>query len=606
MRFIKIALPSLVSVVIAACGGGGGGGSGSGSGADSPLISGGSEDVVVSVTGNIIHGSISPSQNQAVEAGEQVVFTVMPDNGYRLEISGCGGTLLGDIYTTAAVDENCSISVSFTPWVIGERYQVFGNGNIIRDLVNGLEWMRCSGGMSWDSELQTCSGTTYSYTYTSAGSFVGPSGFRMPTKDELKSLVYCSSGTPSEYDISTGAYCTGVYDSPAIYASAFPETSAGSFWSSDSSVVGERDMVNFSNGYEYSSAETSYGRVRLVRRVDEITGNSHGFPADFPVIIDNGGLGKETFLTGNGGVLSQTREQHRQVVADSGLRPIIHIHGSGGHAYKSGWSGKEFYDYLKSQYGYEDSHIWAVSYLGMDNSTTQRGCTTYARNVEDVRRFIDSVMEYLDVDKVDIIGHSLGAAMIRSYINGLVYNDERLNTETAFSETLYRSNKIGTAVLLAGLNRGGGTYPDSVHGCENAHIQNGSTFITGSEEIEASNGVNYVSAYSSYDRLEYLYKDEFWSSGLGADPGAVFHEYYSYHNGGGAAPETKSPNYLSESTANYTGNLPASIAARNFGIDELGLRSLYDSDNPYLPMWAHMRMASELDVVEWFAPYLNQ
>lgn len=566
------------------------------------------DTVEVTIPENISHGTVTPVGDLIVEPGNQVSFTVMPENGYIPVIDGCGGTLDVDTFTTDIINENCTISISFEPWMINERYQVMGNGNIIRDLVNNLEWIRCAEGMSWDAELQTCAGTAYSYTYVSASDLKGPSGFRLPTIDELQSLVYCSGGMPAYYDIPAETACAEPIASPTIYAEAFNDNLSVSFWSSSPS------FVDFSKGAVKSNNEGSTGYVRLVRKVDEIAGNSHGFPVGFPAIIDKGGLGKSTFLTGKGGDWNKTREQHRQIVANSGIRPVIFLHGNYGNAYKGVYGGSAIFDHLKKTGGYQDSHLWSVSYLGMGNRGPQKGCTPFASNVEDVRRVVDSIMEYLDVDKIDIIGYSLGTGMVRSYINGLEFIDSPKNTETTFSPELSRNDNIGTAVLLAGINRGVGTWIDPIIGCTDSHWQNGSKFIIDSEAFEATNGVTYIAAYSSYDREEYLYKDEFWGDWMNVElevlPEEKFNLYYSYANSGNPVPETKSPNYLSSSTSGFTGDLDAATTSRNFTPEELGLQGLYESGDYYnsqsLPWKIHNSFSGNINVLEWIAPYLNQ
>lgn len=575
------------------------------------------EGPVVTLTGEISNGTINPSQSLAVETGEQVVFTVMPDNGYHLEISGCGGELSGDTFTTAAISEDCVVSVSFTPWMIGERYQVFGNGSIIRDVVKGLEWARCVEGTSWDSESETCIGDVltrrYTASYGAASDFQGPSGFRLPTIEELRSLVYCSSGQPAEYDKDNCGACDGEYQSPTIHAEAFPSAVSGKYWSS-SALVGFEDnqeVVDFSTGAIGAlEAATAYGYTRLVRRVDEVSGNGLGFPNGFPVLLDKGGFGKGTFLTGRGGDLDKTREQHRQVVADSGLRPVIYIHGNTGHAYKEYQDMKPFESYLNNA-GYQSSHIWAVSYLGMGSTSWQRGEHVYATNIEDIRQFIDAVMEYLDVDKVDLIGHSLGTGMIRGYINGWT-------SEATFDAQLDRSQNVGSAVLLAGINRGVGTWVNSVYGVDDADAQNNSSFETGNASREAANGVNYYCAYSSYDKYEYHYKDQFWldNGSYGDDPGEGFHSITDFISSKNPAPAMANPNYISGITTGYTGDLDAAAGTKNFGYTGFDLDSQmygaslsywYDSQYYYnIPTLIHMSLVNNEAVVEWFGPYLNQ
>jgi hypothetical protein len=58
-------------------------------------------------------GSISPA-SATVNHGVATSFTVTPATGYSLgSVSGCGGTLSGNTYTTGAVTANCTVSASF-------------------------------------------------------------------------------------------------------------------------------------------------------------------------------------------------------------------------------------------------------------------------------------------------------------------------------------------------------------------------------------------------------------------------------------------------------------------------------------------------------------
>ena len=54
-------------------------------------------------------GSVSPS-TAVVEHGKTAVFSLTPTNGYSLvSVTGCGGTLSGDKYTTGPVTAACTI-----------------------------------------------------------------------------------------------------------------------------------------------------------------------------------------------------------------------------------------------------------------------------------------------------------------------------------------------------------------------------------------------------------------------------------------------------------------------------------------------------------------
>ena len=50
-----------------------------------------------------------------VTAGQQAGFTLTTPPGYTVQVSGCGGTLSGNTYTTAAITGPCTISAAFAP-----------------------------------------------------------------------------------------------------------------------------------------------------------------------------------------------------------------------------------------------------------------------------------------------------------------------------------------------------------------------------------------------------------------------------------------------------------------------------------------------------------
>ena len=58
-------------------------------------------------------GSIEAGRD--VAAGEQASFTLTTPPGYTVQVSGCGGSLAGNTYTTATITGNCTISATFAP-----------------------------------------------------------------------------------------------------------------------------------------------------------------------------------------------------------------------------------------------------------------------------------------------------------------------------------------------------------------------------------------------------------------------------------------------------------------------------------------------------------
>ncbi len=61
-----------------------------------------------------IHGRVSPNRAVKVIAGSNMQFTLSPDPGYSASVSGtCGGTLVGNTFTTDAVSNDCSVEVDY-------------------------------------------------------------------------------------------------------------------------------------------------------------------------------------------------------------------------------------------------------------------------------------------------------------------------------------------------------------------------------------------------------------------------------------------------------------------------------------------------------------
>lgn len=150
-----------------------------------------------------------------------------------------------------------------------ERYQVSG-GTII-DTATGLTWMRCSlGQMPRGSD---CVGQIREYTWDAARQaamghfFEGRSDWRLPTLEELDSLVFCSKGTRKAFEKDgIGGYCELDFLRPTLVHTAFPSTPDEWFWSStvhqnDRSIWG----VDFSNGSRFDLDRNNSRPVRLVR-----------------------------------------------------------------------------------------------------------------------------------------------------------------------------------------------------------------------------------------------------------------------------------------------------------------------------------------------------
>jgi uncharacterized protein (TIGR02145 family) len=143
---------------------------------------------------------------------------------------------------------------------------------IVEDIRTKLQWMRCSLGQTWTGA--TCAGEATKYKWDKAMQDA-PAGWRLPTKDELASLVYCSSGEPAYWKktasegVSEG--CEGDYGKPTIWSAAFPNTPADGFWSSSPNAYHASNawFVYFGNGWVSSDYKGYALYVRLVRGAAE-------------------------------------------------------------------------------------------------------------------------------------------------------------------------------------------------------------------------------------------------------------------------------------------------------------------------------------------------
>jgi len=115
-----------------------------------------------------------------------------------------------------------------------------------------LMWQKCAVGQSWNTLAATCTGTATSIWDAAlklTSSQAGHTDWRLPTEDELISLVDYSKSDP------------------AINTSIFPTESASYFWSASAyaGYSGNAWDVNFYVGLAYYSYKSSSYQVRLVR-----------------------------------------------------------------------------------------------------------------------------------------------------------------------------------------------------------------------------------------------------------------------------------------------------------------------------------------------------
>lgn len=155
----------------------------------------------------------------------------------------------------------------------GRHFVVVAPG-VVRDNRTKLEWMRCSMGQDWNERSQRCDGTAAEYTFdgaqaiarrlNQAGGYNGRADWRMPSKDELASLVVCSKGRHSSYNS-----CADGSLRPTIAQGVFPGTPPGNYFWTLSPNVGKSNYAwavrFYEGGVANEHSRDSDSHVRLVR-----------------------------------------------------------------------------------------------------------------------------------------------------------------------------------------------------------------------------------------------------------------------------------------------------------------------------------------------------
>ncbi|MCG5547531.1 DUF1566 domain-containing protein [Halorhodospira halochloris] len=238
------------------------------------------EEVSYSLIFGKDEGIVDDPANYATYDGEMVAGVNSP---HELEGLESGWTYYVVLEVSYANGEHYPETASAIPSTESERlagrYVIIrseggADGGIVKDVETDLQWMRCSLGQTWDGDTCTEEADWYDHSsamneaeeFNEAGGYSGHSDWRVPTREELRTLVYCSSGEPSYFNDS-GSRCSGNYDRPAIYHEAFPNTPTSVFWSA-SPYAGLSDYawrVSFYHGGDSRWRKSSTSRVRLVR-----------------------------------------------------------------------------------------------------------------------------------------------------------------------------------------------------------------------------------------------------------------------------------------------------------------------------------------------------
>jgi|GEM_PF-5420941 len=167
--------------------------------------------------------------------------------------------------------------VTSTSTLIHGRYQDHGDGTVT-DVVNKLRWKRCAEGQTWTGT--TCNGTAIEYTWNKLPTFSG--GWRVPTIEEAKTLLYCRSTGRWGESLAVNRNSTwlnlsdseryvcgkgigGTSDNPDIDNDIFVNTPL-LVWTSSEHVLNAEGVwvVGFRGGNVNGNNKNGYGAVRVV------------------------------------------------------------------------------------------------------------------------------------------------------------------------------------------------------------------------------------------------------------------------------------------------------------------------------------------------------
>jgi len=160
-----------------------------------------------------------------------------------------------------------------------KKYEYIDNGDgTVEDRISGLIWQKCSGGQKNNKK---CRKDAKVYTYEEAVELCGAlelaeMKWRLPSKEELKSLVFCSdgsdsgklhdagSGHPNQCGWSGGKKYDNPYTLPTITKDFFPNTAASPYWSFSGNHDSKAWLISFSIGYTFTDSKTNKYYVKCV------------------------------------------------------------------------------------------------------------------------------------------------------------------------------------------------------------------------------------------------------------------------------------------------------------------------------------------------------
>ena len=220
---VRVISTFLFSALIAGCDGSGGSGGGQEIESNRTIPEAPAVEVVNFSSGTVTfqwtHPNPSSIQNYQVYSAAEAItdkdnYSVFAESELDLDAQSpyaFNGQKLEPVYHVyvSAVGEDAE-SVLSNSVIALPRYEITEDNQWVRDRVNDLEWQRCFYGMKFDSGQNECIGEAERFTFSDAKTAVSEIGARLPSADEMVTLLLCeSAGTaylPSNHDpVSTEA-----------------------------------------------------------------------------------------------------------------------------------------------------------------------------------------------------------------------------------------------------------------------------------------------------------------------------------------------------------------------------------------------------------------
>jgi hypothetical protein len=157
------------------------------------------------------NGSISPSTPQSVGYNQTAAFTVTPNNGYLVgSVSGCGGALVGSVYTSGPITANCTVAASFSLYPAVTVLAPNGGEVLASGSSSTIRWGAPATAVKFDLSYSTNNGSSYTSIATGATGYSYNWTVPKPTANSTQCLVKVvgktSSGSTVGTDVSNAVF----------------------------------------------------------------------------------------------------------------------------------------------------------------------------------------------------------------------------------------------------------------------------------------------------------------------------------------------------------------------------------------------------------------